>query len=87
MVIEERARAQAEKQMQMAEKYREMAEKYQREPIFLNYPGDTNSVYFINGKKAKAKEIKELDKEQIESIEITKPKKTNDKTTIKIKTK
>jgi hypothetical protein len=53
----------------------------------LNYPGDTNSVYFINGKKAKAKEIKELDKEQIESIEITKPKKTNDKTTIKIKTK
>jgi hypothetical protein len=85
--IEDQARASAEKQLQMAEKYREMAEKYGREPIFLNYPGDTNTVYFIDGKKVKAKEIKELDKEKIESIEIKKPEKGNDKTTIRIKTK
>ena len=85
--IEDQARATAEKQLQMAEKYREMAEKYRREPILLNYPGDTNTVYFIDGKKVKAKEIKELDKEKIESIEIKKPEKGNDKTTIRIKTK
>ena len=85
--IEDQARATAEKQLQMAEKYREMAEKYRREPILLNYPGDTNTVYFIDGKKVKAKEIKELDKEKIESIEIKKPEKVNDKTTIRIKTK
>jgi hypothetical protein len=85
--IEDQARVSAEKQMQMAKKYREMAEIYGREPIFLNYPGDTNTVYFIDGKKVKAKEIKELDKEKIESIEIKKPEKVNDKTTIRIKTK
>jgi hypothetical protein len=85
--IEDQARAAAEKQLQMAEKYREMAEKYKREPIFLSYPGDTNTVYFIDGKKVKAKEIKELDKEKIESIEVKKPEKTDDKTTIRIKTK
>lgn len=86
-VIEDQARAMAEKQLQMAEKYREMSEKYGREPIFLNYPGDTNTVYYIDGKKVKAKEIKELDKGKIESIEIKKPEKKNDKTTIRIKTK
>lgn len=85
--FEVQAQLQAEKQMQMAEKYREMAEKYQREPIFLSYPGDTNTVYFIDGKKVKAKQIKELNKEKIESIEVTKPEKDDDKTTIKIKTK
>lgn len=86
-VIKDQALAAAEKQLQMAEKYREMAEKYQREPIFLNYPGDTNTVYYINGKKVKAKEIKELDKEKIESIEVNKAQKKDDKTTIRIKTK
>jgi hypothetical protein len=85
--IELQAQEMAQKQMQMAEKYREMAEKYQREPIFLSYPGDTNTVYYIDGKKVKAKEIKELDKEKIESIEVKKPEKKDDKTTIKIKTK
>lgn len=85
--IEDQARTAAEKQLQLAEKYRELAGKYGREPIFLNYPGDTNTVYFIDGKKVKAKEIKELDKEKIESVEIKKAEKANDKTTIKIKTK
>jgi hypothetical protein len=85
--IEDQVRASAEKQKLMAEKYREMAEKYGREPIFLNYPGDTNTVYYIDGNKVKAKDIKELDKEKIESIEIKKPEKKDDKTTIRIKTK
>ncbi len=85
--MEDQVRAEVEKQKQMAEKYREMAEKYGREPIFLNYPGDTNTIYYIDGKKVKAKEIKDLDKEKIESIEIKKPEKKNDKTTIRIKTK
>jgi hypothetical protein len=85
--IEDQAHASADKQMQMAEKYREMAEKYGREPIFLNYPGDTNTVYYIDGKKVKAKEIKDLDKGKIESVEIKKPEKGNNKTTVRIKTK
>jgi hypothetical protein len=85
--MEDQARSLAEKQMLMAEKYREMAEKYGREPIFLNYPGDTNTVYYIDGKKVKAKEIKELNKEKIEKIEIKKPENKNDKTTIRINTK
>jgi len=85
--FEQQARQMAEKQMQMAEKYREMAEKYQREPIFLSTPGDTNTVYFLNGKKVKASKIKELDKEKIESVEVKKPEKENEKATIRIKTK
>ncbi len=85
--IEKQALEMAEKQMQMAEKYREMAEKYRREPIFLSSPGDTNTVYFLDGKKVKADKIKELNKEKIESVEVTKPEKNDDKTTIKIKTK
>ena len=76
-----------EKQLQMAEKYREMAEKYQREPIFLSYPGDTNMVYFLDGKKVKAKKIKDIDKDKIESIEVIKSENKDDKTTIRIKTK
>ena len=71
----------------MAEKYREMAEKYQRQPIFLNYPGDTSTVYYINGKKVKADEIKKLGKDEIKSIEVKKAEKEDEKTTIKIKTK
>lgn len=85
--FEDQARAMAEKQMQLADKYREMSEKYGREPIFLSYPGDTNTVYYIDGKKVKAKEIKELDKSKIGSVEIDKAEKEGDKTTVRIKTK
>lgn len=85
--FEEQAKLSAEKQMQLANKYREMAEKYGREPIFLSYPGDTNTVYYIDGKKVKSKEIKELNKEKIQGIEITQPDKKGDKTTVRITTK
>ncbi len=85
--FEVQAKQMAEKQLQMVEKYREMAEKYQREPIFLSYPGDTSTVYFLDGKKVKAKKIKEIDKDKIESVEVIKAKKEDDKTTIRIKTK
>lgn len=85
--IEEQSKEMAEKQMQMAEKYREMAEKYRREPIFLSYPGDTNTVYTLNGKKVKAKEIKELDKSSIKRIEVETAEKEDEKTKINIKTK
>lgn len=67
--IEEQAKQQAQKQMEMAEKYREMAEKYGRQPIFLSTPGDTNTVYFINGKKVNVEDVKEkLKKEDIEQV-------------------
>lgn len=85
--FEKQAQLQALKQMEIAEKYREMAERYRREPIFLNSPGDTNTVYILDGKKVKAKKIKEINKRKIESIEVHKSDKENDKTTIRIKTK
>ena len=86
MKIEEQARIQAEKQMEMAEKYRQMAEKYQRQPIFLNYPGDS-TIYYLNGKKVNAQVIKELDSSEIKSIELSKAEKKGDKTIIRFKTK
>ena len=85
--IEEQAREMAERHLRMNEKYREMAQKYKREPIFLSAPGDTNTVYFVDGKEVKAKEFKELDKDAIRSIEIDKGKNEGDKTVIKVKTK
>lgn len=81
--IEEQARFQAEKQMEMAERYREMAERYQRQPIFLNYPGDS-TIYYLNGKKVDIQTIKDLNKKDIKSIEVTNDKEDN-KTIIKIK--
>lgn len=85
--FEKQAQIQAQKQLEMAEKYREMAEKYQRQPIFLSYPGDTNTVYYLDGKKVKADMIKKMDKDKIESVSIEKDKKKDDRTTIRIKTK
>ena len=84
--IEEQARIQAEKQKEMAEKYRQMAEKYQRQPIFLNYPGDS-TIYYLNGKKVDAQTIKKLDSSEIKSIELSKAEKKGDKTIIRFKTK
>jgi hypothetical protein len=79
-----------EKQKEMAERYREMGEKYGRSPIFLSAPGDTNMVYYIDGKKVNAQEIRKLNPDQIESIEIVKPAdkaKPSKKGEMKIKTK
>ena len=84
--IEERAREMELKQKEMAEKYRQLAETYGRQPIFLSAPGDTNTVYYLNGKKVKAKEIKELDKSTIKTIEVKGDEK-NGKTKITIRTK
>jgi hypothetical protein len=87
MAMEDRARAISEKQVQMQEKMREMGERYKRQPIFLTHPGDTNTVYYLNGKKVDPKVIKELGDEKIKSIEVNKASDENDKTTIRIKTK
>ena len=62
--FEKQAQIQKQKQLEMAEKYREMAEKYQRQPIFLSYPGDTNTVYYLDGKKVKADKIKKMDRDK-----------------------
>lgn len=83
--IEQQAQMQFEKQLEMIEKQREMAEKYGRQPIFLSTPGDTNTVYYIDGKKVKSDEVKEL----LKNNEVEQIEKTDDdgKTVIKIKTK
>lgn len=85
--IEHKAREMAERHMEMAEKQREMAVRYQRQPIFLSAPGDTTTVYYIDGKKVTAREIKQLDPSEIKSIEVNKPENKKDKSTIRIKTK
>ncbi|MCY1721248.1 DUF4252 domain-containing protein [Prolixibacteraceae bacterium Z1-6] len=85
--IEQQAQFQAQKQMEMAEKYREMAEKYGRQPIFLSTPGDTNTVYYINGKKVKPEDVKKkLQDEEIEQV-VKKHDDKEGKTVIKITTK
>jgi hypothetical protein len=78
-----------EKQKEMSEKYRQMGEKYGRHPIFLSAPGDTNMVYFIDGKKVNAEEISKINSDQIESISVVKPDKSSPskKGEMKIKTK
>jgi len=78
-----------EKQKEMMEKYRQMGEKYGRYPIFLSAPGDTNMVYYIDGKKVNAQEISKINSDQIESIVVVKPDKANPskKGEMKIKTK
>jgi len=85
--IEQQAQLQAHKQMEMAEKYREMAEQYGRQPIFLSTPGDTNTVFYLNGKKIKAEDMKKkLKTENIEQVVKTQDDKEG-KTVIKITTK
>ncbi len=85
--IEQQAQLQAQKQMEMAEKYREMAEQYGRQPIFLSTPGDTNTVFYLNGKKIKAEDMKKkLKTEDIEQVVKTHDDKEG-KTVIKITTK
>nr|WP_319511439.1 DUF4252 domain-containing protein [uncultured Draconibacterium sp.] len=83
--IEQQAQLQFEKQREMIEKQRELAEKYGRQPIFLTTPGDTNAVYYIDGKKVNSDEVKELLKNsEVEQIEKTEE---DGKTVIRIKTK
>ncbi|MDX8341615.1 DUF4252 domain-containing protein [Draconibacterium sp. IB214405] len=83
--IEQQALKQFERQREMAERQREMAEKYGRQPIFLSTPGDTTTVYYIDGKKVKSDKVKEL----LRQNEVEKIEKTDEdgKTVIRIKTK
>ena len=92
--IEKQAQIQTQKQLEMAEKYRQMAETYGRQPLFLKAPGDTNTVYYIDGKKIDRKDIKkELEKlnhDEIKTTEVTREdgkKGEEGKTVIKITTK
>ena len=89
LIEDQRAKVLAaiEKQVQMDEKIRQMTEIYGRQPILLSTPGDTNTVYYINGKKVKADDVKELDKKTISSIEVKNLEKEDDKTEVKFKTR
>lgn len=82
--IEERARIQAQKQAELS---RQMAEMYGRKPVFLSTPGDTNIVYYLNGKKIGADGIKNLSPDKIKSVEVNKAQKEGEKSTIRIETK
>jgi len=84
--IEQQAQEMVARQTEMAKKYQEMAERYGRQPIFLSYPGDSTTVYYIDGKKVTPEEVKDIDKDNIESIEIDKSGK-GDKSVVRIKTK
>ncbi len=83
--IEKRAQFEAQKQAEMAEKYREMAERYGRQPVFLSTPGDTNTIYYINGEVVKGDKVKQMLKDgEVEQIKKTDK---DGKTVIEIKTK
>ena len=47
----------------------------------------TITFYYLDGKRVTAKEIKEIDKDKIESVKIENDENGNEKTTIRIKTK
>ena len=64
-----------------------MTERYGREPIFLSYPGDTNTVFYIDGEKVEADDIINLDKNSIDKIELNQPNNSDDITEIRITTK
>jgi hypothetical protein len=85
-LIQKKAEEMAKHQTELSEKYRQMAEQYGRQPIFLNSPGDSTTVYYIDGKKVKAAEVKKLDKDKIQTVEINK-KDGNDRNEIRITTK
>lgn len=83
--IREKAQAHARKQHELAKKYREMALQYGRKPIFLSTPGDTNTVYYINGELVKSEEIiSKLDQDKIKQVTVTEK---DDNTVIKIRTR
>lgn len=88
--IQEQAEKQAEelaaRQSEMAERYREMSERYGRQPIFLNYPGDS-TVYYLNGKKVEVDKIKELKKDDIVTVDVNKDLENEEITIVKITTK
>jgi len=84
--IQEQAEMQAQKQMEMAEKYREMSEKYGRQPIFLNYPGDSTR-YYLDGKKVEIEKIKALNKDDIKTIDVNKDLDNEEITIVRITTK
>jgi hypothetical protein len=84
--FQKKAEEMAKQKAEMVEKYRQMADQYGRQPIFLSTPGDTNVVYYIDGKKVKAEDVKKLDADQIKSVEVNK-KDGKDKNTIRITTK
>lgn len=77
----------AARSREMAEKSREMEEWYGRKPIFLSTPGDTNVVYYLDGKKVKAEVIKELNSEKIQTVDVSKGDKKGEKNIIRITTK
>ena len=84
--FQEQSRLALEKQLELAEKSRELAEQYHRQPIFLSYPGDS-TIYYVDGKKVDADQIKELLDKGVKSIVIDKPTKDDKKTIVRIKTK
>jgi hypothetical protein len=71
----------------MAEKSRQMYEVYGRRPIFLSAPGDTNVVYYLDGKKVKAEQIKVISPDDIVTVDVSKSDKKGEKSVIRITTK
>jgi hypothetical protein len=70
--IQKKAEEMGKRQAELSEKYRQMSDQYGRQPIFLSEPGDTNVVYYIDGKKVKAEDVKKLGKDEIKTVEINK---------------
>jgi hypothetical protein len=70
--LQKKTEEMAKHQAEISEKYRQMSDQYGRQPIFLSQPGDTNVVYYIDGKKVKADEVKKLGNDEIKTVEVNK---------------
>ena len=87
-LIEEQFHSQMEQQERMRERSRELYEKYNRLPIIISGHDSKDAEYYIDGKKVDKDEFKEIEPDEIESIEVIKKNKTkNTKTQIRIKLK
>lgn len=80
-------RERMEKQERLSERSRELFEKYQRFPIIINGSENKDAEYYVNGKKVDVEEIKELDSEQIKSLQVIKKDDRGNHARIKIQLK
>ena len=67
------------RQKELTEKQKELYEKYQRFPIMISGSDSKDAEYFVDGEKVTIDEIREIDPQNVESIQVN--KKDNDKKT------
>ncbi len=83
--FEERHRERMKDGERLQERSRELYKKYQRFPIIISGSDNNDVEYYIDGKQVDLEDIKELNHEKIESIQVNKKDDEKDQIRIKIK--